>query len=1078
MASPPVWRCLFMPQIDGAIRIVTKITTRDAEESLASLEWQIKKSAKYIDSLRSKMDALKGQKIPTEDYEKVQEELAAAEKNLSDFIAKQNKLKEIGVASGAEWDALNKKIAEAGDQVQSVKAKMQALTDAGKDFTLGENTEQYHGYEQQIQNEEEAIVKAGEHYQKLLEAGSAADRTSEAYKKYQATLDKLRNSETGMVSVTDATKAALIYLADVVKEKLMGLAGTIKDSVMHPFRTLKSVASGAFHVIVTGAKGAVIAVRSVASAFSKICSGIKNIGIFARKAFSALTGGLKQSNTSLTGNLKTILKYGFGIRSLYVLFNKIRSGIKEGFTNLMNYSGDFADSIQSVKNSMNTLGNQIAAAFSPVVQMVIPWLNQLISALSRAMTYVAQFIASLTGKSTFTKAVQIQDKYNKSLGGTAKAADKARGALAKFDDLDVLQKEDNAGSSGGSAGATDPADMFEESEVSDKWKNIADWFREMWENSDFYALGKLLGEKLKEALENIDWIPIQETAQKIGTSFATLINGFVEVDGLADSIGRNIGEAINTGLAGINAFLDNTHWDSIGQFIGEGLNGVIDAVEWDSLGHFFAEKWNALFEVIGEAARTFDWTNFGASLAESVNTWIADFNWAENGAHLGELIKGLLDTLIAFLEETDWQALGNGVAEFIGSVDWTGLFERLAEGIGAALGGLAAFLWGLIEKAWKSVVDWWHDVAYEDGEFTMQGLFDGIIEALGNVANWIKEHIIDPFLKGIRDGFGIHSPSTVMAEIGGYLIEGLKNGITNAWSSLKETIGGVASGVLEKFRDVFDIHSPSAVMDENGVYLIEGLKNGVSENVGSVLMLFDSLKASIMEILRELNESTALAFSEMITMMMEQWRQMLRQTQTAWTTLVTLIKQGLTAINMNILSSMALTNANWASSWSQMVQRVIIACREIINAVQAMNDQVRSMCNDMIAAINAVKSARASIGGGGFNGGDSRAAVPSMVSYMPDIPRLATGAVIRGGNPFMAILGDQPAGKTNIETPANLIKDMVTQGIAEAGIGSRENIPVNINIVYDGETTARVMIPDILSELGRQGYNVEVLGVT
>lgn len=41
-----------MAQYDGAIRIVTKITTKDAKESLHSLEYTIKKSAKEIDSLR------------------------------------------------------------------------------------------------------------------------------------------------------------------------------------------------------------------------------------------------------------------------------------------------------------------------------------------------------------------------------------------------------------------------------------------------------------------------------------------------------------------------------------------------------------------------------------------------------------------------------------------------------------------------------------------------------------------------------------------------------------------------------------------------------------------------------------------------------------------------------------------------------------------------------------------------------------------------------------------------------------------------------------------------------------------
>lgn len=40
------------------------------------------------------------------------------------------------------------------------------------------------------------------------------------------------------------------------------------------------------------------------------------------------------------------------------------------------------------------------------------------------------------------------------------------------------------------------------------------------------------------------------------------------------------------------------------------------------------------------------------------------------------------------------------------------------------------------------------------------------------------------------------------------------------------------------------------------------------------------------------------------------------------------------------------------------------------------------------------------------------------------VPAFASGAVIRGGNPFMAILGDQPSGQTNIEAPTGLIRDM------------------------------------------------------
>ena len=94
------------------------------------------------------------------------------------------------------------------------------------------------------------------------------------------------------------------------------------------------------------------------------------------------------------------------------------------------------------------------------------------------------------------------------------------------------------------------------------------------------------------------------------------------------------------------------------------------------------------------------------------------------------------------------------------------------------------------------------------------------------------------------------------------------------------------------------------------------------------------------------------------------------------------------------------------------------------------------------------------------------------------VPALASGAVIRGGNPFMAILGDQPTGQTNIETPLPTMVDAFKQAITEMGGIGGERVPVNININYDNETFMRIAIPDLLAELGRQGYDVDVLGVT
>lgn len=77
-------------------------------------------------------------------------------------------------------------------------------------------------------------------------------------------------------------------------------------------------------------------------------------------------------------------------------------------------------------------------------------------------------------------------------------------------------------------------------------------------------------------------------------------------------------------------------------------------------------------------------------------------------------------------------------------------------------------------------------------------------------------------------------------------------------------------------------------------------------------------------------------------------------------------------------------------------------------------------------------------GSGGFGSRTSRAAYQSLqvppVSTV-NLPRLATGAVIPPNREFLAVLGDQRQG-TNIEAPAEMIRQMVADGIRAAGIGS------------------------------------------
>lgn len=62
---------------------------------------------------------------------------------------------------------------------------------------------------------------------------------------------------------------------------------------------------------------------------------------------------------------------------------------------------------------------------------------------------------------------------------------------------------------------------------------------------------------------------------------------------------------------------------------------------------------------------------------------------------------------------------------------------------------------------------------------------------------------------------------------------------------------------------------------------------------------------------------------------------------------------------------------------------------------------------------------------------------------VPQIPYLASGAVIRGGDPFMAVLGDQRRGQTNIETPLPVMLKAFKQAMEESGgMGGDINVRV------------------------------------
>lgn len=653
--------------------------------------------------------------------------------------------------------------------LSSVRASMKKIKDSFASFSLKDKTKEFQ-------------IKAGikvptEEYKNVIsdidKVQAKLDRYYERRDKADYLgVDKESNSWRGLAyDIEGAERKLKMYQAD---KKMMEADGT---DVQRPV-SLKSILGGAAGSVAKGfggaLKGVTSGVKSLASGLIQKASGAFGAliqkfatGIPILKRTRSSFNGLGTAGKGLGGILKTVGMTAKFMFASFVIRGAI-NGAKEGFQNLAQYSSSTNASLSMLMSSLTQLKNSLATAFAPILDVVAPILNQFLQMIIQAVNAVGQLMGALTGKSTIVRAKKVNQDYAASLNGTSnglkknasnankaqKEAEKYKRTLLGFDQINKM--DDNSSSDTGSSGGADTGalggvdNMFETTAVNSKFKDLAKLIKDSWKNADFTEIGAIVGRKLNAALQNIPWDEIKSTANRIAKSIATFLNGFIEATdwGL---VGSTISQGLNTAFGFVNTFATNFHWTSLGQAISDGINGAV---------------------------KTFDAATAGQTVSN--------------------VVKGILDAFITAVENTDWQQVGKKVQELLVNIDWNGVVSRLSEAIGAAFGGFAAFLWGLIGDAWKKVVQWWKDTAYKDGKFTISGLLNGIVDALKNISSWIKEHIFTPFINGFKKAFGIHSPSTVMSEQGGFIMSGLFKGLKDNLPNVLKWVGDLPGKVKNK----------------------------------------------------------------------------------------------------------------------------------------------------------------------------------------------------------------------------------------------------------------------------------------
>lgn len=271
--------------------------------------------------------------------------------------------------------------------------------------------------------------------------------------------------------------------------------------------------------------------KKAAEDYKKQLLGVDDGQKKSSKSGNKLNKSLKNTEKSSKGarmGLGRMLATSLLFSTVFRAISAVTSGLKEGMDSLAQYSDDTNKALSSLMSSMTQLKNAFATAFSPLVEVAAPALSQFIRLLAEAVTWTAQLLAALTGKDTFTRAVEVQQDYADSLENTKdkteEAADETEKALAPFDQLIQItygkkKKEDQTGDE------LTPDQMFTTEEVPNQIKDQADAIKE--------TLGSLFaplkqswlenGPQVMDSLKNT-FAAIKQLASDVGASFMQVWN--------------------------------------------------------------------------------------------------------------------------------------------------------------------------------------------------------------------------------------------------------------------------------------------------------------------------------------------------------------------------------------------------------------------------------------------------------------------------------------------------------------------------------------------------------------------------
>lgn len=208
---------------------------------------------------------------------------------------------------------------------------------------------------------------------------------------------------------------------------------------------------------------------------------------------------------------------------------------------------------------------------------------------------------------------------------------------------------------------------------------------------------------------------------------------------------------------------------------------------------------------LGSEAMRFNWTGAGQNLRASWDSFWNSGAVESFGRTVGIVFAGIGDMVIGFMGPS-WNELGQawqqqgilGIGLYVGGMTLAGA-GRLVSG----------FFTRLVSPMFGGMADYFR----EHGHQSLAGFFQGLADKAQKIGENVKKYFVDPIVNWVKRLLGIHSPSTVFADIAGYCVDGftqrfeaLKKRITDKFDGIRTAVTDTVAGIKSAFR--FDWQLP------------------------------------------------------------------------------------------------------------------------------------------------------------------------------------------------------------------------------------------------------------------------------